>query len=101
MTTQAELMALGEAHRDNAAINTVMTTICEAQIQARVALGRMGEQARLRREGVDFQPGYSVMLDNADVVAAAAAAAASMTMIASNLATLASLLAHAGVQHAY
>ncbi len=58
MTTQAELMALGAANQEKSpAIRSVMTAIVEAQVQARVALGALGEQARVRREGVDFQEG--------------------------------------------
>lgn len=102
MTTQAELMALGAANQEKSpAIRSVMTAIVEAQVQARVALGALGEQARVRREGVDFQEGYSVMLDNVDVVTAAARASTSMTLIATHLATLACLLAQAGVEHSY
>lgn len=102
MTTQAQLLALGEAHRASApAINTVMFAISEAQTQARVALGAMGEQARVRREGVDFQGGFSVMLDNTDVVVLASKAAAAMSLMAGHLMTLASLLAQAGVEHSY
>lgn len=102
MTTQTELMALGAANQEKSpAIRAVMTAICDAQTQARVALGALGEQARVRREGVDFQEGYSVMPDNTDVVAAASKAAASMTLIASYLVTLSSLLTQAGVEHSY
>lgn len=102
MTTQAQLLALGETHRTSVpAINTVMLAISESQLQARVALAAMGDQARVRREGVDFQDGYSVMLDNTDIVTMATKASTAMSVIAAHLMTLASLLAQAGVEHSY
>lgn len=102
MTTQSELIALGEANRERVpAINTVMLVIFCAQIDARSALAALGEQARIRQEGVDFREGYGVMLDNSDVVASAAKAASCMSLIASNLTTLSCLLTQAGVEHSY
>jgi hypothetical protein len=100
MTTQAQLVAIAESNR-TPAIDSVLQAILEAQMNARVALGAMQDIAKGRREGVDFQDGFCVMLDNTDVVTTAAKAAAAMTLIASNLTTLAVLLQQAGLDVSY
>ena len=102
MTTQAELLALGESHRKaSPAINTVMAAIVEAQAEARTTLASVKAQASTLGMGVDFQAGYCTMLDNSDLVVAAAKAAASMSLIASHLFTLACLLSDSGIEHSY
>ena len=100
MTTQAEVIALAEANR-TPAIDAVLQVIQEAQTNSRVALGAMQDIAKSRREGVDLRDGFCVMLDNADVVTTAAKAAAAMTLIASNMVTLAVLLQQAGLDVNY
>jgi hypothetical protein len=101
MTTQAELLELAEANRKfQPAIDVVLQSIQEAQANARVALGAMQDIAK-RREGVDFLYGFCVMLDNSDVVATASKAATAMTLIATNLTTLAVLLQQAGLDVSY
>lgn len=99
MTQPSDLIALGEAHRDNASIDAVLTAIADSQIKARVALGAMEQQVRTLRDCVDFMNGFTVAHDNTDTVVTAVEAATSMSVIAAHLATLAKLLEQAGDQH--
>lgn len=101
MTTQAELLKIGEANRHIPAVDILLNSILEAQINARVALGAMEATAKVRREGVDFQEGFSVLLDNSDVITTAGQAATAMTLISTHLTNLSCVLAQAGVDVSY
>ena len=102
MTTQAELLKLAMKKKDEyPAISTVLVSIAEHQAQARMSLGALSGISATRLIGVNIQEGFSVTLDNTDIIQAAAQASASMTCIASHFMTLACLLTQIGVEHSY
>lgn len=99
---QAELLALAQANKDSIpVVAAVLASITEAQMTARTALGSVGAASKTLREGVDFQDGFCVMLDNSSFVADAAKASAAMTRMAADLTTLASILQQAGFDVSY
>jgi hypothetical protein len=102
MTTQAELLQLGEAHREKSnAINTVMVSIRGLQVQALQELKMLENRANMSKMALEFQEGYRVPPDNSDLAMLSARLGASMTAMNSSFVTLACLLAQSGVKHRY
>jgi hypothetical protein len=100
-TTQAELMALAQKHRDTIGVRALLLSISEARDIARHTLAVMGQDSEVMQKAVEFEEGYWVGIDHSRMVATTANASAALTNISILLKTLASTLSSLGEEVSY
>lgn len=95
-TAQAEIFSVAQKYRGNAAVDALLLSLQECEIQAKTHLQLLKHDVYVREKALDRQNGFSLMLDQTDIVIAASKAANAMGRMAADYMTLASVLVSLG-----
>ena len=101
MTTQAELIKLAEKHKSNPAISALLLSLQEARMMVQPSIQAMQGSANVVDLALKGEPDFSIPLDNSHIVVQAAKLSASLTRMASDFFTLATVLQALGEDVSY
>jgi hypothetical protein len=90
--TQADLKRMAQGHQENAAVAAILTSLMESEQIAKQGLAYLEARTGVVRAAIAGEPGFTVSLDQSDLVTNSHKMAAALERIASNYMTLASVL---------
>lgn len=100
-TTQAELIALAEKHKDNSTVQSILVSIKESQGLVTIYLRSVELASGTLAKAAAFEEGYRVSFDHSDFVDHAAKVSNALSRISILLSTLVSVLTALGEEVLY
>jgi hypothetical protein len=100
-TTQAELIALAQKHKDNPIVNSILVGIKESQALVTIHLRSVELTSAMLAKAAVFEEGYRVAFDHSDFVDSAAKVSNALSRISILLSTLVSVLIGLGEEVLY